>query len=197
MSTKAIHEKIRDFIHQMNYAPFELIWIKGLRFKAQPVSYISEKMVDIGKNKEKHMFDITTTMAMSQRFTCDANSIIKRFDFGGEKSFIFCVPSNQIRQITEPEKYNWAYWKKIKQLNKEEVKLPNLLGKAKTVLYLENPRAPTLKINKNHTYEIRYLDRDGRNRHKEKFWQPGYFLGLNKITKEINCITLWMYCYGC
>jgi hypothetical protein len=189
-------------------------FVKGVNLPNQPwtlyntnanfFSGIIASALDLAKNNHSNTyemgFDFPFALSMAQ--WANYTGKIKPFNLGGRGSYIYAIPSSQVTRTLNPISNGSfaAIWEATTKLNTEEASLPLVLGRARNVIFVENPRAPTAKTYGsgsgsgsglgttspyNSVLEVKYL-KPGENdqRHTSgDIWEPGFLMGMHGIAE--------------
>jgi hypothetical protein len=145
-------------------------------------------------------FDFPFALAMAQ--WANFTGRLKPFNLGGRASYIYAIPSSQVTRTLNPISNSSfaSVWQATTKLNTEEASLPQVLGRARNVLFVENPRAPTARtygsgsgsgtgLGTTNPYDsvlsTTYL-KPGENDQRYttgNVWEPGFFMGMHGIAE--------------
>lgn len=189
-------------------------FVKGVNLPNQPwtlyntnanfYSGIIAATMDLAKNNHTNTYEMGFDFPFALTIAQWANYTgrLKPFNLGGRGSYIYAIPSSQVTRTLNPISNGslGAVWQATTKLNTEEASLPLVLGRARNVLFVENPRAPTAKTYGsgsgsgsglgttspyNSVLEVKYL-KPGENdqRHTSgDVWEPGFLMGQNGVAE--------------
>ena len=198
----------------LSVTPHKNTFVKGVNLANQPLSNyntnasfysgVIASTMDLATNLHSNTyemgFDFPFSLALAQ--WANFSGRLKPFNLGGRGSYIYAIPSSQVTRTLNPISNSSfaSVWQATTKLNTEEASLPLVLGRARNVLFVENPRAPTAKTYgsgsgsgsgigttgaTNSVMEVKYL-KPGENdqRHTSgNVFEAGFLMGMHGIAE--------------